>query len=1163
MSILAIGVFCLNSRAITAQAPNVDLPAHPVDAMMQDSHAKKQTRQIRLTMKASTIGSILLALGKEVGQPVFFDDKDPRFARRIDVQIADSNVQNAFASVLKGTGLGIALGPDGRTIVVSAVKGKTKSIDSKAIGRVIGQVVDSASKQGVVGAMITIAGTSLRAVTNEHGRFLLAGVPAGEQLLSVRLFGYKAVERVVIISDSGQVVVNIVLVPMATALSGVVTTATGLQRRMEVGNDITVLNVDSVLRVAPINSLTDLLESRVPGLTVQRSSGAPGDPSRIRLRGAGSITGNNDPILIVDGIRVYAAQSDARNTNLANEGNSGAVITGVTTLKQKNFAAPSPLDQIDPNSIETIEVYKGPSAAAMYGSDAANGVIVITRKRGRAGPAHWSAVLNQGISYTPGQWPANYYRFGISGTRFMPGSNIPFCEWDDPSCQLDSIVSFQALNDPRYTVFGHGSTQDASATVGGGSSALTYSLTGTASTGIGILTLPGIEVKRYKKFYSSAPPHWMKRPDNYKTWGASGVLASTPNPAISLSISASLFNSNQQRSSLADAITQLQGRYIDPGELAILPLVTGFVQRATAGSLSYTSGATVNWQAAHWLPLSMTLGLNTIQRADETLIPYGINSGAQGSQGADTTGRYGLGKGTTQTKTLNIGANRIELLNGFVNLASGINVHRDEYADVVIETTELSPGVTRPNSFVQSLTQTSQRGATATTYGWYFSPTFQVRDRLFFSPGIRFDGGSTSGSNTGYTPFPKMDLSYIAVQRDHPFGMLTELRPRIAFGRAGTQPQLADALRMFNSFTTLATTPVVSLDGVTFVPSVMLSSLGNTLLRPERSTELEGGFDAEFWNGRLSIGYSQYRKIRNDAIIRIDLAPSVVPSFATPSVLQNIGVVRNTGTELSLTAILLQSRSLSWNVNGNISRNKNIVVRLNRDQEVINLGHGTWVVAGYPLDGRWARPIVSFADVNNNGIIDAPALGQSQPEIRLGDSLEYMGQQAPKYTMDFNTGIRAFDGRLGINASFSYVNGVTQYNEGGQTSGAFALLANAPNTSLAMQAAVQAAKGMNEYDNNIISKNSSISGVVQTVNTLRFQSLTMSYNVPRTVSSYLRVPVMSVSLQGRNLGLHSNYRGKDPNVNAFSSGASDRITDAGGLPQPRIWGIRINLGNNI
>ena len=318
-------------------------------------------------------------------------------------------------------------------------------------GVVAGRVTDSTSGQGLVGATVKVQGSSLSSITSDSGRFTLTGVPLGKQVLTVRLFGFKPATHVVMVADSGRTPVHITLVPVATVLSGVVTTASGLQRKIEVGNDITTLNVDSIRQVAPITSVTDLLETRVPGLTVMHTSGVPGDPSRLRLRGAGSASLNNDPILIVDGIRAYAAQSDGRNDNLAN----------------KNFAAPSPLDQIDPSSIETIEVFKGPSASALYGSDAAAGVIVITTKHGRAGPTHWDLILGQGLNYLPGTYPLNYYRFGV-------GYGV--CGWTNYTCHTDSVVAFQALTNPQYTLFSQGRDQTENLTISGGVPTLTYSL---------------------------------------------------------------------------------------------------------------------------------------------------------------------------------------------------------------------------------------------------------------------------------------------------------------------------------------------------------------------------------------------------------------------------------------------------------------------------------------------------------------------------------------------------------------------------------------------------------------------------------------------------------------------------------------------------------------
>jgi hypothetical protein len=323
---------------------------------------------------------------------------------------------------------------------------------------------------------------------------------------------------------------------------------------------------------------------------------------------------------------------------------------------------------------------------------------------------------------------------------------------------------------------------------------------------------------------------------------------------------------------------------------------------------------------------------------------------------------------------------------------------------------------------------------------------------------------------------------------------------------------------------------------------------------------VEGGFDAELWRGRLSTTWTQYDKTRYNAIISIPVAPSV---NGGGNIDKNIGEVRNTGTELTVNAQLFQSRSFGWTVGGNISADHNVVVRLNPGQAPINIsGPGsveTRIVAGYPLFSRWALPIVSFADQNHNGIIEPN-------EIVYGDSLVYLGSETPNYQMNLTTGVTLLNGRLSVNATFAYQNGLTQFNEpGGSTlGGPTLLLPNAPGTSLATKAAVTAADGgyiAGTTSNGGINQTSAI-GLVQSVNTFRFNSLSINYDVPHAVASWFRVPRMSVALQGSNLALHTNYRGKDPGVNAFSTVSSgDETVDTGQLPQPRTWWFKVNLSN--
>ncbi|HXC25794.1 MAG TPA: TonB-dependent receptor plug domain-containing protein [Gemmatimonadaceae bacterium] len=1186
----------------------VKLPESTPAAAQPTSHGTGT--HVTVVVQDSTIGFIVKDIARQAHLRPSFDIGNPAFAKRISVRMSDVGVLEALTAVLRGTGLVAKLTSDGETLMIGTQSGLSSAQRAGlADGIIVGRVTDSASGAGVGGAAVKVEGTKLSAVTSDSGRFTLKDVPTGEQVVSVKLFGYKPAERPVTVVDSERTTVRITLVPVPTVLSGVVTTATGLQRKVEVGNDVTSLNVDSIMQVAPVMSVTDLLETRVPGLTVLHSSGTPGDPSRLRLRGASTIYGNNDPIVIVDGVRVYASQSDPRNDNLAPNKNQGvsSPVNGISA-----YAAPSPLDQIDPSSIETIEVMKGPSASALYGSDAANGVIVITTKHGRAGPTLWGVALGQGVNWLPGSWPDVFYKFGSDETGLTQSSVVNgICLWNNPNCTQDSLVAFQALNEPLYTVFAHGSDQTASLTISGGVPTLQYSLSGSAAGDEGNLKLPEIEEKLFEQSYGQIPT-WMLRPDNYNNWGVTGAFTASPTPTARVTLMSSLFSSTQQRSSLQSAISQVDGEYVDSTILADAsqPFIQDFVQRATSTQLTSTNTLSLSWQPRPWLPLTATGGINTIQRTDVTYIPFGIcRTGVQqdcvGNHSPfDTTGSYGLGRGASHDQTLTAGT-AIPLFRQRMTLAFGGNSYSESTADFTAYTDQLAPGVAVPTVFStnmnnsQGVTSTFQQSTTGqSTYGWYVEPRLNFASRFFVAPGFRLDGGSggshasysgagvTTGSIGGLSAFPKIDLSYVAVDRQsgHPlWGVLSLLRPRVAFGYAGTQPGPADKLRLFNvgnyvlsepgnpflTYQTGGCSTSLTLNGdSTFVPAVCLNSLGNTQLRPERSSELEGGIDATLWRGRLTLTYTQYNKTRHDAILSIPVAPSVSGGgLGGSSYFKNIGVIRNTGTELTINAFLLQSQAVSWNVGANLSSNNSLVISLNPGQPPICFGagdpcQGTQIIAGYPLFGEWAKSIVSFADANHDGIIEPS-------EVRLSDSSVYVGQPSPKYQFNMTTDIALLHGRLSVHATFAYMNGLTQNDLGALTSGAFVQLPNTPSTPLATQAAVVEAECyQGTYFNGLLrsgcpssSSASTLIGLYQTVNTFRFQDLSINFQVPRAVASWFRVPHMSLALQGSNLGLHSNYRGMDPNVNAFSTvSAGDETADTGQIPEPRTWWLKLSLG---
>ncbi|HXT47169.1 MAG TPA: TonB-dependent receptor plug domain-containing protein, partial [Gemmatimonadaceae bacterium] len=330
--------------------------------------------------------------------------------KRVTIKADSITAGEALERVLRGTGV-IAVMTTSETVMLVKEKAKRAELpvaDSTGFAAVLVHVADTTNNKDIIGAVVSVKDTKLTATSSEQGYALMRHVPSGLHVVTVRFLGYSPVERTTVIPDSGYVRVDILMHMGMTRLQEVVTTATGQKRRYELANDITILDADSIVRTQPISSVTDLLEGRVPGLTVQHTSGAPGDPSRLRLRGSSSMLRNNDPIVVVDGVRVYSAQSDSTSANLASGRGAGGNVLGGMQYR----AAPSPLDQIDPQAIQTIEVLKGPSAATLYGPDAANGVIVITMKKGQAGPARWSVSATHGLSYMPGSYPTGLYRWG-------------------------------------------------------------------------------------------------------------------------------------------------------------------------------------------------------------------------------------------------------------------------------------------------------------------------------------------------------------------------------------------------------------------------------------------------------------------------------------------------------------------------------------------------------------------------------------------------------------------------------------------------------------------------------------------------------------------------------------------------------------------------------
>lgn len=1099
---------------VTTGAAPAPLPVQRAIVVAGDSGAASDQRTVSLTVTNARLGDALDELAARAHVSIVYTDRVVPVNRRVTVRLTNVPVSRALETLLQGTDIVARRSGDRITLVREDPEHRDAA---PAVSIVYGQVTDSAKQLPLGGAVVVLSGDGERAATtNDSGYYYFQRVTSGVHQLQARMIGYRPKPATVVVADSQVVRVDFVLGQRLERLDEVLVTATGKTRRMDIGNDIVSINADSVMKTTPVHSVTDLLETRVPGLEVQHTSGAPGAPSRIRLRGLSSIDRPNDPILVIDGIRMNIGED--RNQSLA-PGAAGFSPSG-------GYFGTSRIDQIDPNSIETIEVMKGPSAASLYGPDAANGVIVVTTKRGHSGPTQWQATASQGTSSQPGSYPVGLFRFGHN----IAGGPSVLCSRTQYNCLQDSLVTFQALNDRRFSVFGHGHDSQTSVSARGGSQALTFSFTGSFSQQLGLLRLPDIEIQRYEKFHGTTPPEWMQRPDRASQWGFTSGLEAGLSPTARLTVTTTVQNNSAQHSSLQNAIGELEGAWVDRSQLDQTGLISGEFERQTTQALLFNNTAALDWTPRAWFSGSANVGLNVRNGDDKTLLPSGLSDDPFTAKG-----HFGRGTSHDLETSANIGGRLLGGLPHGMRLTTAFGMNFNTTAEGVQSgdtyglINDQEPQIFNFSSAQQTLN--------STTLGWYLEPRFDLSPRLHLAPGFRIDGGSTAGTRARFNGLPKLDASWLV--SDEPFFRLRRvievLRLRGTYGQATVQPGPTERLRLYTQYA--GKLPDGSDD-----PNarLMLGNLGNTLLRPERSLEWEAGFDLGMLDDRISGGYTRYDKRRKDAIQQLAVAPSVA-GFG--EYWTNIGVIQDEGFELTLNVEPVRTAIAELRIGVNFSQNRNRLVSLAAGEKPLSFNDGTRITPGYPLFGVWARPVIGFADANRDGIIDSS-------EVVIGDSAVFLGSQLPKWHASFPISATLFR-RITINATIDYQHAFTQINRAAQfdqgfNGSAFEHGANDPNATLAEQALVA-------------SISQTPFGVIQTVNALRFNALSISTPVSPRFARLIGVSSMSIAVQGENLGLRTNYHGLDPSLNGFATG--EGVADTGVQPLPRTWRLAINVTN--
>ena len=1007
-------------------------------------------------------------------------------------------------------------------------------------GTITGVAREEGTGRPISNARVTIVGTSISVPTQDDGTYILRGAPAGVQEVRAIALGHAAQRLSVTVPAGGSATLDFVLPQAAVLLEQVVTTATGQQRKTEVGNDIPRIPASELAATKPIANITDMLNARAPGVEVLGGN-LIGTGQRIRIRGTNSLSLSNDPIVILDGIRMTST--------------TGSSTIGI------GGSNPSRLSDIDPNQIESIEIVKGPSASTLYGTDAANGVVVITTKRGRVGTAKWDGYLQRGRHTDHNNYPTAYTIFGHTpsgGLARTDATGAAACTLPDVSrgtCIVDSVKSLNIFAEPDLTPLAPSYEEEYGVGVSGGSETLRYLLQGSYSGDQGMYKVPKFEIDRLLAKNGFIPGEQL-RPNALTRATFRGNMNIQMSPLADVAVSTVFISSAQRLPQTENNTTGLtSSAYRGPGYRE-----NGFISGTTIyrnGYRAFTPGdifqesvtqdinrfigsINPNWRPLSWFSTRANVGIDFTNRVDADICRQGQCSDFGSSrQGFKIDSRANIFQYTVDLS----GTAQFHLNDALTSKTTfGGQYFRSNFHRNVAEGDVLPPGGT-------TVTAGAVPFATeATTYvvnaGTFVEQTFSLRDRLFLTGAFRADNNSTFGTKATSVIYPKASLSWVL--SEEPFfprmGFLSQLRVRTAFGQSGTSPGANDAIPFFSAANANIADKATA--------AVTFNAVGNPDLKPERATEFEGGVDIDMFDNRASITLTGYKKRTRDALVSRVLPPSAGVSATR---FENIGAVQNSGFESSIRAQLVQTRLLGFDAQLNYATNNNKLLHLGGVPPILLTSAGDIRhMEGYPLFGAWPRRILNFNDFNGDGILTAN-------EVIVSDSNIFLGRTSPHIELSFTPGVDLFNNVVRITALLDHKGGYFVKNSNERircgTNVNCSGVAN-PESPLWEQARVVALRESPARTDGAFWEKGDFTK-------LREVALTVTPPKGWTGTRFLRVDHLSMTLAARNLGTWTKFTGIDPELstNPGGTGVDTEVQDPfQAVPPPRLYTIRFNFG---
>lgn len=922
-------------------------------------------QKVTLVDKNVPLRDVFKEIRKQTDYNFIYSNKTIRQATAVTLNLRNATVKEALDSIFTGQPLTYAI-EDG--VIIVKLKPARPDVSLVLPDKVItGRVTDSATGQPLAGVTIKVKGSTLGAVTDENGGFSLE--TPDDAALEVSYVGYEKKEVYVNNRES----IQISLVASATGLNQLVVVGYGTQKKSDLTGAIGSVSLDPV-NAGVVSSVNQLLKGKISGVNVTQNDGKPGAALSINIRGAGSINASNRPLYVIDGIPI----SDEVGFNSVRAGG----ITGSRATPR------SPLATLNPNDIESIEVLKDASATAIYGSRGANGVVLITTKKGALGKIQVSYNGYIGIQ-TPYHklelLDADQYKNAINNIIDMGGG--------DPQNKIGEIMNRTDWQDEIMNE--QAPIQNHQVSFSGGEERLSYYFSLNYMNQGGVIKNSGFE--RYSARLNLNSQISRKLSLSFKIT-TSYVKNSFAAQGGGINEGAgALYSAYNYDPTLP--VKDADNNYFTSPLITIdnpVALVNGI--NSSSKDNRTLSALTMRYSLASHLYAEGTvstdiISLNRKSFISEITLAGQRNSGAGSLQGQDE-------KNYLASAALHY-ENKIGLheLNAFVGTSYQDFVMNNSFlGSANFPSTVLGPnnlGLGDQSTYDISTAKTEHR--LASVIGRL---NYQFNNKYLLTGTLRSDGSSRFGENNKYALFPSIALGWKINNENFlkDVRAIDQLKLRISWGEAGNQ-----GIGNYQALSTMQTGQIAIFDNKP-VTTTVPSRLADPNLKWEIVKEFDLGIDFGLWQGRVSGGIDYYKKNTMDMLLDLPVAQST--GFSTQTT--NIGNMVNSGIEFNIATRNVNTENFSWTTDLNFSTLKNRIKGLGPltsipvgggnfytgDPGIDSVGQPINSFYGYKITGIWQEDDdfsvtkdnvkpgdFKFKDINGDSIVDG------RDRVILGNSL--------------------------------------------------------------------------------------------------------------------------------------------------------------------------------